>query len=405
MDETAVLLARQPIYDRKLNVVAYELLYRGGNTDIASFPDGDQATSNVILSAYTSFGGESFSRQLPVFINFTRKLLLEQSIPSQLRSHVVIEVLEEVIIDAPIVRALRKLKQEGFRIALDYFSFDEKYLSLLDVVDIVKLDLIQLSRDELIKYINILKHHSVTILAEKIETQQQMFECMELGCKLFQGFFLCKPINLSGKKLSADVSSLLALTAKLHNSTISTAELESIIVADSSLTYKLLRILNTAEFSLVKGVSSIHQAVSLLGREQLLKWVSLIALCSNQNKPYELMLTLLTRGRMCELVAEALGYEQSDGYFLTGLMSDIHAVLDMEQSALIELVHLERDIEDAICSQVGDKGSTLQSVIAYEQGRWDCLDESIIQRNVYQSAYKEAVGWAQATLAVLKNSQ
>ncbi|OMH33571.1 hypothetical protein BGP75_11110 [Motiliproteus sp. MSK22-1] len=401
LQETEVLMARQPIFDRQLSVVAYELLYRSGSSGGAAFLDGDEATSDVILNAYTGAGADVLARNLPVFVNFTHRILVEHRIPKLLRSRVVIEVLEDTEIDTPLIVALSRLKTEGFRLALDDFVFQDKYLPLLDIVDIIKLDVLQLSSEELVENIKLLQPYSVSLLAEKVESQDKLFECMDLGCKLFQGYFLQKPTLVAGKKVGSDVAAVLQLIAELNNPEITPAEVETLIVRDSTLTYKILRILNSAEFTLVKKIVSIREAVCLLGQDQLLKWASLIALCSNSEKPPELTLQLLARGRMCELLAESIEVTNANSYFLVGLLSGIHAVLDIEKEQLLELLSLGQEVKQAISSMEGEMGLTLKSVLAYEQGEWDALSE--IQSNVdaFPRAYQESISWAQDALKSL----
>ena len=403
LQEAEVLMARQPIFDRQLNVVAYELLYRNDFNGSATFLDGDQATSDVILNAYTGAGADVLARELPVFVNFTHRILVEQKIPELLRSRVVIEVLEDVEIDIPLINALTRLKDEGFRLALDDFVYQDKYLPLLDIVDIVKLDVLHLSRQELTEHIRLLKPYSVSLLAEKVENQSQLFECMDLGCKLFQGYFLQKPSIVAGKKVGSDVAAVLQLIAELNNPEITPTEVETLIVRDSTLTYKLLRILNSAEFSLVKKIVSIREAVCLLGQDQLLKWASLIALCSNSEKSPELTLLLLSRGRMCELLAESMDVRNASSYFLVGLLSGIHAVLDIEKEQLLELLSLDQEVKAAIGSMAGAMGATLKSVVAYEQGEWDSLSESQISPGAYSRIYQKSIVWAQDALKSLDN--
>ncbi len=204
-----VLMARQPIFDRQLKVIAYELLYRSDNDSDADFLDGDKTSSEMLLNAYTSINDEGSSKRVPAFVNLTRKMLIKQSVPQLLRKQIVIEVLEDSAIDKELIDAVRKLKEDGFKIALDDFFYDDKYIPLLQLVNIVKINVQQLSEQELKQHIQKLAPYRVTLLAQKIETLEHLYECVDLGFKLFQGHFLSKPQIVKGKKVTSNTLALM----------------------------------------------------------------------------------------------------------------------------------------------------------------------------------------------------
>ncbi len=401
LDEPQTLLARQPIFDRQLKVIAYELLYRNDDRDEADFLDGDQATSEVLLNSYTSICEKGTVKRVPAFINLTRELLVQQSIPLALKKHVVLEILEDVLVDEELIAAVGKLKADGFRIALDDFIFDEKYIPLLKIADIIKVDILQLNKEQLSEHVRILAPYGVTLLAEKIETVEQLYECVDLGFKLFQGHFLSKPQVVKGKKVSANSITLIQLVQELQNPDITAQDIEGLIMKDPVLTYKLLRIVNSAAYSLVNKVESLNQAIVMLGMEQIKKWATLIALSSSKDKPEELSRVLLARGRMCELLAEAMSYGNSSGYFMVGLMSEINALLDMEMSTLLEQIPLHEDVKSAIAEYNGPMGKVLAATMAYEKGEWERLAEFDINDALYETAYRHSINWAQDAMKAM----
>ncbi|WP_246480030.1 EAL and HDOD domain-containing protein [Motiliproteus sediminis] len=394
-------MARQPIFDRDLKVIAYELLYRSEGGQEADFLDGDQASSEILLSSYTSICDEGNMKKVPAFINLTRDLLVKQGVPTLLRKRIVIEVLEDIVVDAEVIDAVRKLKADGFRIALDDFVWSESYVPLLELVDIVKVDILALTKEELKDHIRLLAPYHVTLLAEKIETLDQLYECVDLGFKLFQGHFLSKPQVVKGKKISANSVALMQLVQELQKPTTTAAQIEELIIKDPMLTYKLLRIVNSAAYSLVRKVESLNQAIVLLGMEQIRKWATLIALSANQEKPEELSRSLLARGRMCELLAEAMSYGNASSFFMVGMMSDINALLDMEMDTLLEQIPLNDEIKAALARHEGRMGMVLEATLAYERGEWDRLGEFEINDALYEGAYRHSITWAQEALQAM----
>ncbi len=399
-----ILMARQPIFDRQLKVIAYELLYRSDNDDEGDFLDGEQATSEVLLNTYTSICDEGSTKRVPAFINLNREILIRQTLPQLLRKQVVIEVLKDIAIEDDAVEAIKKLKSDGFKIALDHFTYDEQYIPLLKIVDIVKIDVQQLTKEELVESIEKLAPYRLTLLAERIETVEHLYECVDLGFKLFQGHFLSKPQIVKGKKVAGNSLALMQVVQELQKPNTTAAAVEELIIKDPVLTFKLLRIVNSAAYSLVRKVESLNQAIVLLGMEQVRKWATLISLSSNKDKPAEMSRALLARGRMCELLAEAMSYSDTSNYFMVGMMSDINALLDMEMDTLLEQIPLNDEIKAAISRHEGRMGTVLAATLAYERGEWERLSEFDINDALYESAYRHSLIWAQEAMQAMAES-
>ncbi len=401
LDKPQTLLARQPIFDQQLKVIAYELLYRNDESDEADFLDADQATCEVLLNTYTSISDQGNMKRVPAFINLTRDLIIQQSIPKALKKQVVLEILEDIEVDEELIEAVKKLKAEGFRIALDDYVFDKRHIPLLKIVDIVKVDVLDLTSEEVKKQVEILSKFKVTLLAEKIESVEKLYECVDLGFKLFQGHFLSKPKVVKGKKVSANSVALMQLVQELQNPNITANHIEELIVKDPVLTYKLLRIVNSAAYHLVRKVESLNQAVVMLGLEQVKKWATLIALSTGQDKPEEISRVLLTRGRMCEMLAEGMSFTNTQAFFMVGMMSQLNALLDMDMDDLLEQIPLHDDIKAAISRREGQMGMILEATMCYERGEWDRLDEFAINDSLYEDVYRHSIQWSQEALQAL----
>lgn len=400
-----ILLARQPIFDKNLKVVACELLYRdelSGNSAIFADDGGSSATSAVVLNVYTSISQCGEIKHLPAFINLTRELIINGYLPKLPKDRVVLEILEDVEVDDQLIEAISQLAKQGYRIALDDFVYSPEYDPLLEIAHIVKVDVFDLNIEQVRDQIELLKPFNVTLLAEKIETHEMMNACIDLGFKLFQGYFLCKPQIVKGKKLESSHYALMKLIQELQNSKTTPARLEELIITDPVLSYRLLRIVNSASHTLVRQVNSISEAVVLLGLTQVRKWATLIAMTSANNKPDELYRIVLLRGRMCEIVAEQLSMSNTAAYFMAGMLSGLDALLDIDKTSLLSEIPLDDEIKAAIYSGDGIMGDVLNNVLNYEQGAWALLP-SDLNTQIYDDAYRESLLWTQDAMQSLSD--
>ncbi|MDF2180436.1 HDOD domain-containing protein [Neptuniibacter sp. CAU 1671] len=401
MDRTntpSILMARQPIYDRNQKVVAYELLYRSeGNDEHAIFTSGSEATSEVLLNAYTSICEGGTVKQVPAFLNLNRDLLVNSRLPEVSKKLVVFEILEDIEPDAEVLAAVKRLNEDGYRLAMDDFTYNEKFDPFIELCQIVKVDVSMFSSSELKQQVQHLSRFRVTLLAEKIETVEKLTECVDLGFKLFQGHFLSRPEVVKGKKIQSSHIALLQLIQELQKPNATPEKLEKMILRDPALTFKLLRIVNSAGYHLVRKVESIAQAIVLLGLEQVKKWATLIAMTSNKEKPEELTRILLIRGRMCEVIAEHDKHPNSSGFFMAGVLSGLHAMLDVDKGEMLQQIPLGDDIKDAVSMGAGPIGAVLRNVVNYENGDWDLLP-SELNGNLYDKAYRHSIEWTRETM-------
>lgn len=399
-DSSQVLMARQPIFDNNQKVVAYELLYRTEDAQEHALFSGSEATSEVILNAFTSISAAGEQKRVPAFINLTRDLLTNRQLPEFSKKHIVLEVLEDIEPDDEVVEAIRALHTEGYRIALDDFVYEDKFIPLIELCHIIKIDVLELGMERVAEQVKALKKHKVTLLAEKIETHEELEQCVELGFKLFQGHFLSKPKLIKGKKIRGSQVALMQLMQELQNPNAKPEDLEQLIIRDPALTYKLLRIVNSAGFSLVRQVESITEAIVLLGMEQVRKWATLIAMSSSGDKPEELSRGLLVRGRMCEHIAQTQKKPNHGGYFMAGMMSGMHAFLDIEREAMLDQVPLGDEIKKAVSLGEGEMGQVLRNVVNYENGDWDLLPADL-DGTMYETAYRESLKWTQESMQAM----
>lgn len=387
-------LARQPIYDRKLEVFGYELLFRSGVNGHAEFADADQATSQVLLNAFMEIGLESIVGDRIAFINFTRAFIMGHYPLPFPPGKGCLEILEDIKVDAELVEAVRHLSGQGYTIALDDFVYHETLRPLVKLADIIKIDVLALDRAELKRHVALLRKFGAKLLAEKVETQDDYAFCRELGFDYFQGYFFCKPKVISGSRMPANRLVALRLLAGLQNPDIRIDELDALVSQDVTMSYKLLRCINSAFYSLPRKVESIRQAIVILGIQWLKTWVSLMVLANIDDKPRELMITAMVRAKMCELLAAAAGQKGAERFFIAGLFSVLDALMDRPLEELLKTLPLSDDISAALLQHQGPLGPTLHCVLAYDHGNWDEVHCPVLSTSEVTQTYLDAVAWA-----------
>lgn len=396
MESSNILLARQPIYDNQLQVIAYELLFRPPQQAGWQW-DGDVATSQLVVNAFAEVGIDRATDNKRAFINFTRKWLLS---PPPFDPHfVTIEILESVEPDSEVVAHVAQLKKSGFVIALDDFVFAPQWEPLLKLADIVKIDVLQHQGDALTKLVQQLRRFPVRLLAEKVEDYSVFDHCKTLGFEFFQGYFLCRPQNIRGDTIPSNKMVVMRLLAELQNPDVDLGALEKVISHDISLSTKLLRICNTARFATRTKIDSIRKAMVMIGLRELKQWASIIALSRMSDKPSELITLTLTRARMMELLAQHARLPNREICFTVGMFSFIDAFFDQTKEKILQTLPFNDEVNRAILHFEGTAGCLLQSVAAHEQGHWDqidwpALDALGIPQDIFENAYMDALKWA-----------
>ncbi|MCK5639950.1 MAG: HDOD domain-containing protein, partial [Gammaproteobacteria bacterium] len=353
-------IGRQAIFGRNANVIGYELLFRDSETHGANITDGDQATSQVLFNSCMEVGLDALVGKYPAFINLTRSFLTGASPLPIPPKRVIIEVLEDIEPDQEVINGLVQLSKQGHIIAMDDFVFHDKYIPLLKLAHIVKVDILGVSREDLARQVEQLRPYKVKLLAEKVETYEELEYCKSLDFDYFQGYFICKPQVVSGKGMKSNRLAILKLLSRLQDPTTGMDELEKLIIQDVSLTYRLLRHINSVGYSLLHEIESIQHALQLLGTQMIRNWVSLILLSKIDGKPMELMKTALIRGKHCELLAETLRLANKNQYFTVGLFSALDAIMDKPMAALLAELPLAKEIKSALLNRSGELGAMLQ---------------------------------------------
>ncbi|MHB1214026.1 MAG: EAL and HDOD domain-containing protein [Thiobacillus sp.] len=369
MTTTDIFLGRQPIIDRDQRIVAYELLFRTGNTAGVTVTDDMQATASVIQHAFSDMGMQAVLGTQLGFINVSADMLLSEMVELLPKSQVVLELLETIIITDAVIERCRILKQQGFTLALDDFVFHDRYRPLLTLVDIVKVDLLQHDQSELQMAIDRLKPWPVKLLAEKVDSAECAAHCHSLGFDLFQGYYFARPSVLTTKRADASQLALIRLLGLVLGDA-DTQEVEQVFKQQPSLTYNLLRLVNSVASGTRHPIASVSQAIMVLGRKQLQRWLQLLLFTLQTGTPYPSPLLLLaaTRGKMMELLAEKQqrNADYRDEAFMAGILSLIDSLIDKPLADIVSELNLGERLATALLRREGELGRLLQLVESLE---------------------------------------
>jgi EAL and modified HD-GYP domain-containing signal transduction protein len=393
------IIGRQQILDRKLNIYAYELLFRGQGFDLNDRDEATQATNQIITDTILEVGINNIVDEHRAFINFTTQNILEKTPLSLPKDRIVIEVLENVKIDLRVINNLREMSQQGYLIALDDFIFTEEWKPLVEFADIIKLDVLEMGEANVREAIAQLAPYNLKILAEKVETHGEYQYLLELGCDYFQGFFFSKPNLVAGRRMGVNQLAAVRLLTTINNPNVEFDELTKVISEDVGLSYKLLHYINSAFFSIPTKIESINQAITYLGMNELKRWINILMLSSLSDKPVVIMQNALIRGKMCELLAQSVG-QKTANFFLIGLLSSLDSILDISLEEALENLPLGEDIVDAILKHTGIGGEALRCVLGYE--RWDegAITFGNVDQKIIGEIYIESINW---TTKVMSN--
>ena len=404
-----LFIARQPIYNRDQAVMGYELLYRNNDNNIAIIgdadADADQASCETILNTFMHIGIDNIAGSALAFINLPREFIVNEDLTPMFNEQVVLEILEDIKPDKDVINGIKRLKAEGYKIALDDFVYRDELIPFIELADFIKIDIHALNKDQIEQHLVLLKPYQVKFIAEKIETHEMYHFCYQLNFDFFQGYFFCYPEMLKKKSLPSNKLVILNLVQKLQHPETGPDDLEKILIQDITLTYKLLRYINSASFGLRTEVNSIKEAIVLLGINNLKNWVSLIMMSKIiDSKPTEIIVTGMIRGKMCELLAEKYHPDIKHQMFIIGLFSVLDALMDQPMIDLLDNVILSTEIKLALLDHEGPQGEIYSNVLHYEKSNWDELNELDIDADQFIQSYLTAVLWADESMqSLLKN--
>ncbi len=399
-------VARQPIFTKTKEIFAYELLYRNNLENKYQEINGDIATTDVIVNSFINIGMDELSNGKPCFVNFTGNLL-QQRLPTYFQpNEVVVEILETVEINQELINICKELKNKGYQIALDDFVLHKENpftYRLLELANIIKVDF----RDTSLQMRKIIEHvarkYDNRLLAEKIETLEEFHSAVRFGYDYFQGYYFSKPVILSTHDVPEYFQNYFVIINHLAEGEPDLDFITKLIEQDLSLSYKLLKLINSPAFRPKSKISSIRQAVVRLGFNELKKWLYILSLRGTMSGKSEwsreMFNNSLIRAKMCELLAlHKNKQKESSSYFLTGLFSLMDVLLGMEMNQILTLMPLQEDICEALKGKSNQMKNALDLSIIFERGVWEDIgilcNKLKISEKIALKCYYEAFKWA-----------
>lgn len=401
-----IFVARQPIFDDRDRVAGYELLYRkSGESTRAEGVSVHQMSSEVLIHAMLDIGMDRLTGGAPAFLNFSREQLVGGVYQLLDPASCVIELLESIAGDVDAAAACERLRTAGYRLALDDFSTGENQFPLLPFAEIVKIDVLDRPLAEVAEQVAELAPFGKRLLAERVENLAVHSDCKKLGFTLFQGYYYSWPETLSNTDIPVGQINVIRLLNLLKDPSAADRKVVDTFQTDLALSYKLLRIVNSAAFG-GRGIESIQHAMLLIGRDALYRWLSLLlvsSLATQRGTDGELVHAAIFRARMCEMLAGAAGRSSAaDSHFLVGLFSRLDVLLKVPMAAILARVDLATDVRLALLERTGPYSTALKLVEAYEDVRWDTVCELAAELGVAADAippiYVEALTWAKDRL-------
>jgi EAL and modified HD-GYP domain-containing signal transduction protein len=390
-------LARQPILNTRQEVQAYELLFRDGVEN--AFRGDLETASRTIVDNAVIFGLDDLTGGMPAFVNCTAELLtgdLANVLPPE---KTILEILETVEPTPEVVAACHKFKTQGFKIALDDFVWDPKFAPMVQLADYIKVDFLSTTAQE--RQLLFRELHSTShakLVAEKIETDEQYRQACTEGFTLFQGYYFCRPVMIEKRKIPANTLSHLEILHLLLADPLDFERLSPLVKSDAALTYRLLRLVNSAGYGIRQEVRSIQAALVIIGENSFRRIATLaIATELNAGRPAEILRMVLIRARFCELAAQLSGLDPTEQY-LMGMFSLLPAMLQVPMEQLTPMLPLRKEICESLKGRDNPEHRLLAWLEALERGDWkgceaivrahDLNDDKLYER------YTEAVPWA-----------
>ncbi|WED25570.1 EAL domain-containing protein [Vibrio sp. DW001] len=392
-------VARQPILDTEKNTVAYELLFRDGPRN--SFPEiePEKATNRLLSDQFLGSEYRAIGDKLG-FVNFPYESLINQVPTLFPKDKIVVEILESCKPTDELLAAIIALKNKGYKLALDDFVPSPAWKRFLPHIQIIKFDIQIVPIIKAKKFIERLKGSKIEFLAEKVETYQEYQDAIAAGFTYFQGYFFSRPEMIQQKSIKPSILTVVQLCKAIATEEVNYTEIERIVAADVTLSYKLLRYVNSSAL-LSSQIQSFRQALAYLGEGKLRKFVSLVAIASTEaSKPESLYSLSIQRARYCELITLCADRkDQSSQAFLTGIFSLLDSLLDQSLETIVDSIPIDDAIKNALLSHEGELGNILKLAIAYEHADWETVNDISdllqIDKECLAESYGQAIEWTE----------
>jgi len=394
------IVARQGIYDTRASLFAYELLFRPATPSGVQLSDADAATAQVLMSAFTDIGLAQLVAGHVAFINVPYTFLAAGYCETLPTDHVVLEILEDVQIDRAFLDRARDLVRNGHTLSLDDFVYRPELEPLIELTKYIKLDVLALSQQQLIEQVELLQRFDVTLVAEKVESLNDLEHLRNLGIEFFQGYALARPAVVRARTTNANRAVLLELLCELQDPHSEVSELVDTVGRDPEIAYALLRILNSAYLSLTNPINSLHQALIMLGTDGLRNWATMMIMTRLAPNSPELTSGALIRAKMCELCARRTSAADPTIAFSAGLLSYLPDLVDKTMPNIARQLQLGPELTAALVNHQGSAGHILDCVLAYEHQDQHHLATNAAPPEMIKS-FLDAARWSTSTMSAL----
>lgn len=394
-----IFVGRQPIYDRDLDIYAYELMSRSSRSNKEEAPtDADQATSQVIINAFLEIGIDKLVSTHIAFIELAERFLRSDDPLPLPADKVILKLPGYINVDDEVLAGAKRLTDSGFKLAIDNYLVHTDLHALASMAVIIDLNIEALDQPTLATHVNILKKQHPILLADHVRTHDEYEFCRDLGIHYFQGYFLSRPKIIAGESLAANQMSVMSLMSILHNPDTDIDSIDNVISKDVSLSYRILKLMNSAFFSRGNKIESIHHAIVMLGRKQLCTWASMMALTGMDDKPRGQVEIAMIRAKTCELLASKANLTPLDSYFTVGMFSALNLLMDKSLEELITPLPLADNVIAALLNREGELGEALNCALAQETADWINIRFSDLSTSDLSDANIEAINWARDVL-------
>ena len=398
----SVHVGRQPIYDLKGRLAAYELLFRDAPDSDRAVRGDTSATVRVMINTFGEFGLRDLAGDVPCFVNVTREFLVG-ALPLPFGpERTVLEVLETVDVDDEVVAGVTQLVAQGYTIALDDYIRDSEHGRLLELASVVKLDLLDTSPEDVAAIVRACRQHpAITLLGERLETAEYVAAARRLGCELFQGYALGRPTVHSTRTLPASRTRTVELLAALSGPEVDLGAVIAMVGREPALAIRLLRLSNSAAAGLPRRVASVHEAVVLLGLRRVREWVALMLLADVAPGADETLLaSAVARARMCQQIA-AETTVAGEVAFTAGLLMGVAELLGTPVQELLAGLPVADELADALLRGTGPLGLVVRAVTAYDRADLVELRGLGLPLDRLSRAYLSAAAWSREAMGTV----
>ncbi|WP_300382003.1 HDOD domain-containing protein [Clostridium sp.] len=398
-----IFIARQGIYNINEEVVAYELLYRDSLKNNFNNDIKDEVATYKVIENISYFGLDILTDGKKAFVNFPEELINKNIATLLPKDKVVVEILETVNPTKEVLDNLSELKSKGYEIALDDVENELDIIKFAKVIDIVKVDFILSNYKARRNMAKICKKLNIKMLAEKIETIGDLEEAKYLGFELFQGFYYSKPSILLEKDITVKNNSIFMILVELIKEDFDIDKVENIMKTDVALTYKFLKFINSSYFSFLNEIGSIKQAIMLIGRQELKKWLSILSVVEiASSKSDEYAKNTVIRAKFSEGIAEIIAPKESESAFMVGLFSNLHIMIEKDINYFVNTLPVTTEIREALLGKDNILRNILDLVLAYEKIEKEkivILTEKLnINKGLLWNIYSNSLNWSKKVI-------